>query len=181
MGDICQFVCDPGCCDDSIKALDDGPCDGKTLYDSGKSSTYKADGRTWSIQYGTGSAAGILGVDTVALGDPGSQLAIKDTVFGQADQLAAFFTDQPLDGILGLAWQAISEDNVQPVFNHAFDLGLLDANLFQVWLKADGELLLIKMLVSLDSSDTLLFIYAKKITVAIIFFNQVLFFMFRHQ
>lgn len=29
-------------------------------------------------------------------------------------------------------------DNVQPVFNHAYELGLVDQNLFTVWLKRDG-------------------------------------------
>lgn len=52
--------------------------------------------------------------------------------------MADFFTAQPLDGILGLAFQSIAADNVEPVFNHAYDLGLLDQPIFTVWLKADG-------------------------------------------
>jgi cathepsin D len=65
-------------------------------------------------------------------------LDITGTTFGQADQLASFFTDQPLDGILGLAFRAIAVDDVQPVFQHAVELGLVDKPIFTVWLKKDG-------------------------------------------
>jgi hypothetical protein len=140
---ICQLLCDPGCCKSSAqsakKSNDDGPCDNKQQFDSDKSTSYKKDGRSWNIQYGTGSASGVLGIDVVSLGDKGSsQVAIKDTTFGQADQLAEFFTDQPLDGILGLAFRSIAVDDVQPVFQHGYDLGLFDQPLFTVWLKRDG-------------------------------------------
>jgi len=145
LGQFCTSFCDAGCCKSASasiadkKSNDDGPCDNKNHFDSSKSSTYQTDGRTWTIYYGTGSAAGFLGVDTVALGDKGSsQLLIPSTTFGQATSLASFFTDQPLDGILGLAFRSLSEDDVQPVFQHAVELGLVDQNLFTVWLKADG-------------------------------------------
>ncbi|KAI6219330.1 Eukaryotic aspartyl protease [Aphelenchoides fujianensis] len=137
IGFLCKEFCDAICCKDHPPM--DGPCDNKTHFDQAASSTYSADGRTWSIQYGTGSAGGILGVDTVALGDEGTdQLSIPETVFGQAQYLASFFTDQPLDGILGLAFRTIAVDNVQPVFQHAVDLGLITNPIFTVWLEKDG-------------------------------------------
>jgi hypothetical protein len=138
---ICQLLCEAECCNSASnkKRNDDGPCDGKQHFDSSQSTTYKKDGTSWSIEYGTGSASGFLGVDTVALGDKGTdQLSIPDTTFGQADHLASFFTDQPLDGILGLAFRSIAVDDVQPVFQHAYDLGLVDQPIFTVWLKKDG-------------------------------------------
>jgi hypothetical protein len=144
LGAFCQFLCDQSCCSDSLtakkqRAIDDGPCDAKSQFDSAKSTSYKKNGKAWSIQYGTGSASGFLGVDTVSLGDKGStQLAIPDTTFGQATQLASFFTDQPLDGILGLAFRSIAVDDVQPVFQHAVELKLVDKPLFTFWLKRDG-------------------------------------------
>jgi len=142
---FCQLLCDPGCCTNAKTSAakkqsnDDGPCDGKTQFDSSKSKSYKKNGKDWTIQYGTGSASGFLGVDTVALGDKGSsQLSIPSTTFGQANQLASFFTDQPLDGILGLAFRSIAVDDVQPVFQHAYELKLVDQPIFTVWLKKDG-------------------------------------------
>jgi len=142
---LCGLLCDPSCCDSAAlsaagkRQSNGGPCDGKSQFDSDQSNTYKKDGSDWSIQYGTGSASGFLGIDTVSLGDKGSdQLAITGTTFGQATHLASFFTDQPLDGILGLAFRSIAVDNVQPVFQHAVELGLVDKPIFTVWLKKDG-------------------------------------------
>jgi len=139
---ICNLLCDPKCCSGAMadkKSNADGPCDGKRQFDSSKSTTYKKDGRSWSIQYGTGSASGFLGIDTVALGDKGGdQLAVPTTTFGQATSLASFFTDQPLDGILGLAFRSIAVDDVQPVFQHAVELKLVDQPIFTVWLQKDG-------------------------------------------
>jgi len=141
---LCTLLCDASCCKNSASAgkkssNEDGPCDNKAHYDSDKSSTYKKDGKSWEIQYGTGSASGFFGVDTVALGDKGStQLSVPGTTFGQATQLADFFTDQPLDGILGLAFRSIAVGDVQPVFQHAVELGLVPESIFTVWLKRDG-------------------------------------------
>ncbi|KAI6223150.1 Peptidase A1 domain-containing protein [Aphelenchoides fujianensis] len=126
-------------CKNAEPQKNDGPCDGKHQFDASKSTTYVKDGRTFYIQYGTGSCSGKLGTDTVALGDKGgAQLVIPTTTFGQADHLADFFTGDQLDGILGLAFRSIAVDDVQPVFQHAVDLGLVDAPLFTVWLKKDG-------------------------------------------
>lgn len=98
-----------------------------------------SDGRDWSIQYGTGSASGFLGKDTVALGDQGlDQLVIPKVTFGQAVHLADFFAGQPLDGILGLAFPRLAVDNVKPVFQEAIDQKLVDKPIFTVWLRKDG-------------------------------------------
>ncbi|KAI6236109.1 Peptidase A1 domain-containing protein [Aphelenchoides besseyi] len=142
---FCKVLCDPSCCSSSdgkakSQKNEDGPCENKAHYDSDKSSSYVKDGRDWEIQYGTGSASGFLGTDTVALGEKSDadRLVVQGTTFGQATHLASFFTDQPLDGILGLAYKSIAVDGVQPVFLHAVDLGLVDQPLFTVWLTRDG-------------------------------------------
>jgi cathepsin D len=88
---------------------------------------------------GTDSLSGFLGIDTVSLGDKGtSQLDIVNTTFGQVSHVASYFADIPVDGILGLGFKSIAVDNVQPVFQHAVELGLLDKPIFTVWLKKDG-------------------------------------------
>ena len=49
-------------------------------YDSKSSSTYKANGTSFSIQYGSGSMEGFVSQDTVAIGD----LVVKGTDFAEA-------------------------------------------------------------------------------------------------
>ncbi|KAK5964415.1 Eukaryotic aspartyl protease [Trichostrongylus colubriformis] len=97
-------------------------------------------GMKWNIQYGTGSASGFLGADTVRFGSPGTtQLVVPNTVFGQATHLAPFFAGQPIDGILGLAFKSIAVDGVTPPFMHAVELGLVDQPVFTVFMKHVGE------------------------------------------
>ncbi|KAL3675672.1 hypothetical protein R1sor_025620 [Riccia sorocarpa] len=73
-------------------------------YKSGKSSTYKEDGRQFSIQYGTGSMAGFLSQDSVKLGD----IVVKGQVFAEATKepgvtfLAAKFDEDSQGGELVL-------------------------------------------------------------------------------
>jgi hypothetical protein len=114
-------------------------CKGKDLFDSSKSSTYQTNGQAWSIQYGTGSAKGILGVDTVRIGAAGTnQLVIPTTTFGQAKSIDSIMEQDVVDGIMGLGWQSLAVDNVVPPINNAIAQGLLDQPLFTVFLQEKG-------------------------------------------
>jgi hypothetical protein len=116
-------------------------CTGKHLFDQSKSSTYQANGQSWSIQYGTGSARGVLGVDTVRFGDVGTkQLVVPTTTFGQATSIDSIMEQDVVDGILGLGWQALAVDNVVPPINNAIAQGLLDKPLFTVFLQEKGSM-----------------------------------------
>ncbi|ORX49171.1 rhizopuspepsinogen precursor [Hesseltinella vesiculosa] len=76
-----------------------------TAYDPTKSSTYQKEGQTWSISYGDGSSAsGITGLDTVNLGG----LAITNQRIELAQQESAQFSQDPVDGLLGLGFDTIS-------------------------------------------------------------------------
>jgi len=143
---ICQFICD-ACCTKSTSKWMKSPgakdvCDNKNTFDETRSNTYQAitPQETWSIQYGTGAASGYWGVDTMAFGDTGTtQLVVPNTRIGQAMELAAFFEDQPIDGILGLAFQSLSEPStVAPPLINAISQGLLDLPIFTVWLAQKG-------------------------------------------
>ncbi|KAI9265914.1 aspartic peptidase domain-containing protein, partial [Sporodiniella umbellata] len=77
----------------------------QTKYNPKKSSTYAADGRTWSISYGDGStASGILATDTVNLGG----LSIKKQTIELAKSEASSFQNGPSDGLLGLGFDSIT-------------------------------------------------------------------------
>jgi len=128
----CQLgLCQKSCCSSLVHDESSNPCDGQSKYDSSKSSTYQKDGRSWSIQYGTGSASGILDVDTLSWSGFSPSVSVT---FGEATSLAAFFADQPLDGILGMAYQSIAVDHVLPPFNAMIKKGILDKPIFTFWL-----------------------------------------------
>ena len=143
---FCEMLCDPGCCSGFKKnavarpAPKASPCANKRKFDSTKSSTYVKNGQSWEIEYGTGSASGFLGQDTVRFGDAGGdQLVVPATVFGQATQIATFFASDPIDGILGLAFTSLAVDSVPPPLVNAISQGLLDLPLFTVYLQEKGN------------------------------------------
>ena len=115
-----------------------GGCANKNTYDSSQSSTYVSNGQAFSIQYGTGSCSGTLVTDTVCVTGPhcviNSPLSVKNVTFGEANQMASFFAQTPIDGILGLGFQSLAEDNVIPVFNMMVQENLVPKAQFQIFL-----------------------------------------------
>lgn len=114
-------------------------CQQKDEFNSSASTTYIANGTSFEIQYGSGYAKGFQGIDTVRFGgvdDP--QLVIPNTTFAQATDFDKSMVDSPLDGILGLAFQSISVNNVTPPFINAINQGLVTQPLFSVYLETDN-------------------------------------------
>lgn len=104
-------------------------------YHSEKSSTYVANGTEFEIRYGTGSLTGFLSQDTVTL----SNLVVQNQVFAEAVQQPGItFVAAKFDGILGMAFQTISVDNVVPVFTNVFQQRLVSRNAFSFWLDRDA-------------------------------------------
>jgi len=100
----------------------------KHLFDSTKSSTFKNDGQKFSIQYGSGSCDGTLGVDVLSF----AGLSYATQKFGLASSIADVFGYQPVDGIMGLGWPALAVDKVVPPMQNM--LSKLDKPLFTVWM-----------------------------------------------
>ncbi|CCD64751.1 Aspartic protease 6 [Caenorhabditis elegans] len=114
-------------------------CKTKSKFDSTASSTFVKNGKSWTIQYGSGDAAGILGQDTVRFGAKGdSQLSVPTTTFGIASKISADFKNDATDGILGLAFTSLAVDGVVPPLINAINQGILDQPLFSVWLEHRG-------------------------------------------
>ncbi|KAK5975302.1 Eukaryotic aspartyl protease, partial [Trichostrongylus colubriformis] len=120
----------------------ENPCKGKNYFDSYKSSTYvELKNKTeFEINYGTGSAKGFFGNDTVRFGAEGenNRLIVPGSMLGQAVQIADCFAEQPTDGILGLAFQSLSVKNVTSPFQRAIDLKLVDP-IFTVYMEHLSE------------------------------------------
>jgi hypothetical protein len=138
-GFLCAYLCDSSCCNGADSPFmykaplglrsNNNACSGKHLFDNTKSSTYKQNGQKFQIQYGTGSCAGYLANDNVCLGD----LCINND-FGVATQLAAFFANQPMDGILGLGFQTLAVDQVKPPVQNIIEQHKVANSYFTVWL-----------------------------------------------
>ena len=112
------------------------PCDLHQKYRSGDSSTYKALGDPFAIQYGSGSLSGFLSQDTVTW----AGLEIKDQVFAEATKEPGIaFLFSKFDGILGMGWDTISVNGVKPPFYNAVDQGLVAENVFSFWLNRDAD------------------------------------------
>ncbi|XP_060950946.1 pepsin A-like [Limanda limanda] len=110
-------------------------CNNHDKYNPGLSSTYKHNGGSLSIQYGTGSMTGFLGYDTVTVGG----LAVKNQIFGLSQSEAAFMQYMKADGILGLAYPRLSASGATPVFDNMMTEGLVNQDLFSVYLSSKGR------------------------------------------
>ncbi|KAI0719554.1 endopeptidase [Cerioporus squamosus] len=107
-----------------------------TKYDSSASSTYKANGSEFSIQYGSGSMEGFVSQDTLRIGD----LTIKGQDFAEATKEPGLaFAFGKFDGILGLAYDTISVNGIVPPFYQMMKQNLIDSNVFSFRLGSSEE------------------------------------------
>ncbi|KAG2395697.1 Aspartic proteinase [Vigna angularis] len=81
-------------------------------YKSSQSSTYKENGTSAAIQYGSGSISGFFSNDNVRVGD----VVVNNQAFIEATrEPGVTFVAAKFDGILGLGFQEISVGNAVPV------------------------------------------------------------------
>lgn len=106
-------------------------------YDSGESSTYKANGTEFEIHYGSGSLSGFVSQDTMTIGD----LKIKNQDFAEATKEPGLaFAFGRFDGILGLGYDTISVNRMVPPFYNMVNQGIIDEPVFAFYLaNEEGE------------------------------------------
>ncbi|KAF3942118.1 Saccharopepsin [Dactylella cylindrospora] len=105
-------------------------------YDHDESSTYKANGTEFAIQYGSGSLSGYVSQDKLTIGD----LVIKGQDFAEAtNEPGLTFAFGRFDGILGLGYDTISVDKMVPPFYQMVNQKLIDSPVFAFYLSSTEE------------------------------------------
>jgi saccharopepsin len=98
-----------------------------TKFDSSASSTYKPNGTTFSIQYGSGSMEGFVSRDHLTIGD----ITITNHLFAEAvKEPGLAFAFGKFDGILGLGYDTISVNRMPPAFYEMISQNLIDEAVF---------------------------------------------------
>jgi hypothetical protein len=138
-----QVIFDTGSSNLWVPAENCSSCGSHPKYDPTKSKTYKADGRIFDIMYGSGPVSGIVAQDDVTVG--GFTVNAQDfAMIDNAKGLGLAYSIGKFDGILGLAYQSISVDNLTTVFHNAVDQKAVSAPVFGFALSTtsgtDGEL-----------------------------------------
>ncbi|KIP07605.1 hypothetical protein PHLGIDRAFT_511640 [Phlebiopsis gigantea 11061_1 CR5-6] len=113
-------------------------CSSKSKYQASSSSTSEEESGTFSIQYGDGSTvSGPIYTDTVTV----AGLTATKQTFSPVTTLSSSFAGDPIDGILGLAFPAISNLNASPFFNTLIAQGKVSAGVFGFNLASSGSTL----------------------------------------
>ncbi|CED83874.1 aspartic peptidase a1 [Phaffia rhodozyma] len=105
-------------------------------YDSSASSTYKANGSSFEIAYGSGSLEGFISNDVLSIGD----ITVKKQDFAESTKEPGLaFAFGKFDGILGLAYDTISVNKIVPPFYNMVNSGLLDEPVFSFRMGSSEE------------------------------------------
>ena len=111
-------------------------CSQKSSYDASSSDTSKKASGKFQIQYGDGSTvSGPVYQDTVTV----AGVTAKNQYFSPVTTLSDSFSNDPIDGILGLAYPAISNLKQDPWFTNANSQGAVDKNSFGFYLAKTGS------------------------------------------
>jgi len=115
------------------------------LYHSKKSSTHKANGTKFNIEYGSGPVAGFYSTDSMTIGN----VKTDDYLFAEVTDVSGLGLGYNsllghFDGIAGLGWDSISVDGVQTPLQALIASGELAEPIFAFFMgnNADGELTL---------------------------------------
>ncbi|KAF8823613.1 hypothetical protein HHX47_DHR9000085 [Lentinula edodes] len=111
-------------------------CSAKSTYDSSASSTSSKESGSFSIEYGDGSTvSGPVYEDTVTV----AGIQVSKQKFSPVTTLSSSFASDPADGILGLAFPAISNLDADPFFVNANSQNAVDSNEFGFYLASSGS------------------------------------------
>ncbi|KAK3570588.1 hypothetical protein QTP86_023649, partial [Hemibagrus guttatus] len=110
-------------------------CTAQTQFNPQQSSTYQSTKQTFYLPYGAGALNGVFGYDTVTL----AGIQVTDQEIGlSTNEPSQPFLEAPFDGILGLAYPSIAVGNAMPLVDNMMQQGLLEQNLFGIYLSPAG-------------------------------------------
>ncbi|KAI0688123.1 acid protease [Cytidiella melzeri] len=113
-------------------------CSSKSKYKASSSSTSAKKSGTFSIEYGDGSTvSGPIYTDTVTV----AGLTATGQYFSPVTTLSSSFSDDPIDGILGLAFPSLSNLGENPFFNTLISEGKVTSGVFGFKLASTGSTL----------------------------------------
>ncbi|KAI0332362.1 protease [Cubamyces sp. BRFM 1775] len=111
-------------------------CSKKDKYSPAASSSGAHKGGKFSIQYGDGSTvSGPVYTETVSV----AGVTVKNQYFSPVDTISPSFGSEAIDGILGLAFPAISNLQKSPFFNTAKSQGAVKSGVFGFKLAKSGS------------------------------------------
>ncbi|KAK3548982.1 hypothetical protein QTP70_024807 [Hemibagrus guttatus] len=110
-------------------------CTAQTQFNPQQSSTYQSTSQTFYLPYGAGALNGVFGYDTVTL----AGIQVTDQQIGlSTNEPSQPFLEAPFDGILGLAYPSLAVGNAMPLVDNMMQQGLLEQNLFGIYLSPAG-------------------------------------------
>jgi len=98
-------------------------CQSVATFDSSKSTTFQNDSQSFTIQYGSGQAAGSLGQDTIQM----AGFSVPNQVFAVCDQVSSGLLTTPVSGLMGLAWNTIASSGATPFWQTLAGSGAWDS------------------------------------------------------
>jgi len=85
-------------------------CGSVPTFNPTQSSSFQNSSKAFSIQYGTGEAAGTLGQDTIQM----AGFSVANQVFAVCDEVSSGLLNNPVSGLMGLAWNTIASSGATP-------------------------------------------------------------------
>ena len=110
-------------------------CINKHRYNSVQSTNFKKLEEAFKIVYGVGYVSGNESSDVMGIGN----VEVKDVVFGQANDLADHFLYSHFDGIFGMGFQILSQNNITPPFVRMYQQRLIPDQSFSFGLNSQKQ------------------------------------------
>ncbi|XP_014259891.1 cyprosin-like [Cimex lectularius] len=110
-------------------------CMVRRRFDDQTSTTYKANGTSIRIAYGSGIMQGFLSTDTLRIGPT----SVENVTFGEATRFVVNGGGSfaRFDGLFGLGFPRLAKDGVRPPFQVMMDQGLVKEKIFSFYLNGD--------------------------------------------